>query len=95
MGSYRSAEGDMQLTWSMPAYSAIDHLKCRLGLHRASRKRVVFGWDLFTRVGRFYCACGSVLWIWFDDGFVKGGEPGEPGQHLAWIEWSEEMLSAT
>ena len=87
-GSYSSKDGMTTMEWSMPEYTTADHWKCRLGAHLASRKLVVRGWLGFSQVGRYYCACGSRLWMWYEDGFVEETS-GPPNMHLEWIETQE------
>lgn len=90
-GSYR--DGSTLVEWEMPEYSQDDLKHCEKGHHLRSRRRVVNGWIGFSQIERYYCACGSRLWLRYEGTLIDGdkGTEGAPGSHLAWVEGQERL----
>ena len=90
-GHTEADSGRVDLTWTWPEWTTADLDACAKGRHQSTRKPLVKGYiSYFTRVDRWYCACGRFCWVWFEDGFADKYED-QPGQHERWVDGRLEL----
>lgn len=85
-GKYVSDDhGKTEYQWLMPTYSEPQRRLCSVGLHKLTRKRLVWGFlNWFTPIERWYCACGRVCWVKYDGYFMDPYKDVANG-HLHWL----------